>query len=330
MKNKSEALEKFQKYCAQYGQPGILRSDNGGEYTSKIFEKFCLENGIGREFTIPNTPEQNPVAERSWETLMEMTRALLFEKNLDKKLWVRAIMTAAYIRNRCLTSGTTLNLTPYELFYGEKPDLSNLRVFGSKCIAHNLDLKKKLDPRGKEGIFVGYTDWAHSYVIYLPQENKTILSRTVKFFERNEDISKSSSSDMRYVDHNSSSESEEERPYSTPNRLRRLHLSRKLRRKGKRKERQDLWRLGPDYPLPTRELENRLGKLRKVKNPENLLMREHFSVEKKLFMGYFWRSRESTMIRKLSEKQSEDQILRNGLNPWNRKSNLSMRTALGL
>jgi len=221
MKKKSEAPEKVKKFCAQYGQPRVLRSDNGGEYTSKEMEKLCLDRGIGREFTIPHTPEQNPVAERTWETLMEMTRALLFEKNLDKGLWARAIITAAYIRNRCLTSGTIYNFTPYELFYGERPDLSNLRVFGSRCIAHNLDpKKKKLDPRGREGIFVGYSDMAHGYVIYLPQEKKIILSRTVKFFEQNEDSIKSSPTDIRYVEHDSSSESEDDQPYLTPNQIR--------------------------------------------------------------------------------------------------------------
>jgi transposase InsO family protein len=41
----------------------VLRSDNGGEYTSKKFEGFC-EAGIKRELTVPYNPQHNGVAER--------------------------------------------------------------------------------------------------------------------------------------------------------------------------------------------------------------------------------------------------------------------------
>ena len=46
-----------------------LRSDNGGEYTSKDFFK---KNGIRHERTVPKTPEQNGVAERMNRTLVEL------------------------------------------------------------------------------------------------------------------------------------------------------------------------------------------------------------------------------------------------------------------
>jgi len=89
MKKKSEALSKFMKYCSKYGKPKRLRSDNGGEYISKKFEEFCDTNSIDREFTNIHTPEHNPIAERTWETLGEMTRALLIQKNLEKSWWAR-------------------------------------------------------------------------------------------------------------------------------------------------------------------------------------------------------------------------------------------------
>ena len=42
----------------------ILRSDNGGEYTSKEFVSFCRDVGIKRELTTPYNPQQNGVVER--------------------------------------------------------------------------------------------------------------------------------------------------------------------------------------------------------------------------------------------------------------------------
>ena len=42
----------------------ILKLDNGGEYTSKEFTKFCKYFGIKRELTAPYNPQQNGVEEK--------------------------------------------------------------------------------------------------------------------------------------------------------------------------------------------------------------------------------------------------------------------------
>jgi transposase InsO family protein len=52
----------------------ILRSDNGGEYTSKEFVSFCRDVGIKRELTTPYNPQQNGVAERKNRTMLERSR----------------------------------------------------------------------------------------------------------------------------------------------------------------------------------------------------------------------------------------------------------------
>ena len=41
-----------------------LRSDNGGEYCSKDFDRYCSEHGIHREKTVPRTPKEIGVSER--------------------------------------------------------------------------------------------------------------------------------------------------------------------------------------------------------------------------------------------------------------------------
>ena len=48
-----------------------LRTDNGGEYTSDEFDKFCQQEGIKRQLTVAYTPQQNGVAERMNRTLLE-------------------------------------------------------------------------------------------------------------------------------------------------------------------------------------------------------------------------------------------------------------------
>ena len=66
-KESDEVLDKFKEFKAlMENQTGrrikVLRSDNGGEYTSRGFVDFCGEAGIKREFTVPYNPQHNGVA----------------------------------------------------------------------------------------------------------------------------------------------------------------------------------------------------------------------------------------------------------------------------
>ena len=68
LKAKSEVFEKFKEFKALIENLSdkrikTLRSDNGGEYTSKEFEAFCKDAGIKRELTTPYNPQQNGVVE---------------------------------------------------------------------------------------------------------------------------------------------------------------------------------------------------------------------------------------------------------------------------
>jgi transposase InsO family protein len=56
----------------------ILRSDNGGEYTSKEFVNFCKDVGIKRELTTPYNPQQNGVAERKNRIMLEAVKIKIF------------------------------------------------------------------------------------------------------------------------------------------------------------------------------------------------------------------------------------------------------------
>ena len=48
----------------------VLRSDNGGEYTSGEFVEHLMSEGIRHELTVPKSPQQNGVAERLNRTLV--------------------------------------------------------------------------------------------------------------------------------------------------------------------------------------------------------------------------------------------------------------------
>ena len=69
LKEKFEAFEKFKVFKALIeNQKGkilkVLRSDRGGEFSSRDFKEFCDKHGIKREYTILRNPQQNGVVER--------------------------------------------------------------------------------------------------------------------------------------------------------------------------------------------------------------------------------------------------------------------------
>ena len=67
-----------------------LRSDNGGEYVSKLFQDFCDLKGIKRELTAPYNPPQNGVAERMNRTIQEKVHSMLSNVDLPNEFWAKA------------------------------------------------------------------------------------------------------------------------------------------------------------------------------------------------------------------------------------------------
>ena len=90
-----------------------LRTDRGGKYTSLEFNKFCEQNGIKRQLTTAYTPQQNGVAERKNRTIMNMVRAMVFEKKIPKTFWAEAVNWSNYVLNRC-PNLMVKNITPAE------------------------------------------------------------------------------------------------------------------------------------------------------------------------------------------------------------------------
>ena len=104
-------------------------------YRRRRTEDFFV-NDNEREMTYPYSPHQNGVVERRWQTVGNMAQCLLKQANLPNSFWVRAVDVAFYLTNCCLSSSLPSKKTSFELFYGRKPDLYNVKVFG--CSAFDL------------------------------------------------------------------------------------------------------------------------------------------------------------------------------------------------
>jgi hypothetical protein len=74
--------------------------------------------------------------------------------------------------------------TPEEMFTGEKPQVNHLRIFGCPVYVYfPKEKRSKLDPSGKKGIFVGYSETLKAYRVYIPSHKQVEISRDVTFDE---------------------------------------------------------------------------------------------------------------------------------------------------
>ena len=189
IKKKSEAIDMFLHYQAwaekQTGNKiKILRSDGGGEYDSGRFKRVLQQQGIVRQVSAPYSQQQNGVSERWNRTVVESARTMLTQARLTiADHWTDAIGTATHVRNRMPTS-TLTDQTPFQAFYGSKPNIDHLRVFG--CIAYSFIPKikrEKLDQTAQRCLMLGYAADYKAYQLLNLATNKIIVSRNVRFVE---------------------------------------------------------------------------------------------------------------------------------------------------
>lgn len=154
------------------------RCDRTGELVIAEMCALYARRGIRLKPTAAHTPQQNGKAERLYRTRIERVRSMLAEAGLGEELWAEALMAVLYTRSRAATSDE--KATPYQCFYGEKPDVACLRVWGSPAYALNSKGQQmKQKPKAMLGRVVGYAAGGHAYRAYNPASRKVMVRRDV-------------------------------------------------------------------------------------------------------------------------------------------------------
>ena len=123
------------------------------------------------------------MAEQKNRTIISTVKAMIHDQGVPMFLWAEACSTVVYVQNRC-SHRRLRDTTPEEAFTAEKPKIGGLRIFECPMYVHlPQERRMKLDPSGKKGIFVGYSEFAKAYWIYIPGQRKIELSRDVTFEE---------------------------------------------------------------------------------------------------------------------------------------------------
>ena len=114
---------------------------------------------------------------------MEVVKSMIHDQDLPMYLWTEATRTTIYVQNQ-ISHSALGNKAPEEIFSSEWPEVSHLNIFGCPVYIHIPKEKiSKLDPLGKKGLFIGYSEQSKAYRIYIPGYRQMELSKDVTFDE---------------------------------------------------------------------------------------------------------------------------------------------------
>ena len=161
---------------------GTYRVDNG-ELKSKKMEAWLKSRGVQQNFTAPYTSAHIGHIERMHRTLMAKARTMRIYAGCLPELWDEFYVTANHLQDK-MTTHSLPGTTPWQEYYGRKPDYSYMREIGCKAFAliqnkHN----PKLYGRSLECILIGYNENAKSYRLYNPETRKVYSTYHVRFLE---------------------------------------------------------------------------------------------------------------------------------------------------
>lgn len=184
LRKKSETFQNIKDYVAEveakWNLPvSKLRCDGGGEFMNHDMKNWAKSKGIIMDVTISHSPQLNAKAERLNRSIMDKTRALLFDSAQPAEMWGEAARVACYILNRCPTEALPNGKTPHEMWFSKKPDLQRMHLFGCIAYAKILTNLKKLDSRTKKYIHVGYQP--NGYRLWDANSRKIVYARDVIF-----------------------------------------------------------------------------------------------------------------------------------------------------
>ena len=137
-------LVKLKKLFSSFGLPDVIVSDNGTQFTSHLFQSYCLKNGIQHIRTAPFHPQSNGQAERFDDTFKRAISKLNGEEILPESV---LIFLQTY---RSTPSSTLNNKSPAEILLGRniktKLDLMRPTQINSN-LASNIKMQQQFNSK---------------------------------------------------------------------------------------------------------------------------------------------------------------------------------------
>ncbi|CAI7849986.1 unnamed protein product [Closterium sp. NIES-54] len=156
-----------------------LHSDKGGEFSSDLLRDFCRGEGLLQSFTLPDSPQQNGIAERCIGLIIEVARTSMIHAAAPHFLWSFAVRYAVHQLN--LWPRVSLPETlPTLRWTGEVGDASVFRVWGSRAFVRDTTADK-LFACAIPCILVGFPPESPGWKFYHPNSRRVFSSQDVMF-----------------------------------------------------------------------------------------------------------------------------------------------------
>ncbi|EGD78272.1 hypothetical protein PTSG_12873 [Salpingoeca rosetta] len=178
------ALEQLRKdrHVINALRGATLQTDSDAVFKSQDFTDLCLAFDIKQRFSPPHSQAKNGSAERTFRTLFETARTMLFAADLDKPFWGFAVQHATLLHN-IAPRRSLKDKSPFEALTGHPFDVSLLRVFGSPAYVHveKSSTRHKLDPRSRVGVYVGFAEEDQAHVVWMPDTRRVVHTIHARF-----------------------------------------------------------------------------------------------------------------------------------------------------
>ena len=185
LRKKDETFDAYKKYEAwvetqMSNKIKVLNSDRGGEYRGDEMVAYLKSKGMVQKLNVRNTPQHAGVSECRNRTIAKRVWALLHASGLPKNLWAEAARHVVWLLNQT-TMKAVEGMTPYEVVFGKKPNLGDLREWGEKVYVRLEKKGLKLGGRVCEGCWLGIDEESKGAWIYWPDTKSINVERNIYY-----------------------------------------------------------------------------------------------------------------------------------------------------
>ena len=187
---KDEFYENFQDVMKEVEKIGhqvkFFQTDDEDIYSSKKCRELLDLYKLNKRTSTPHHHQSNGMAERYIQRIMNIARTIMLIYDCPLKLWSYAIEYASDLHNRSPIKELDWK-TPYEIIFGEIPDISDLNAFYSPGLIYlsKEERAHSLSARALEGRFIGLDKKSkNGAIFYIPELGKTIRSVNYRLLEQ--------------------------------------------------------------------------------------------------------------------------------------------------
>ena len=121
----------------------------------------------------PNYSRLN-LCERTHQSIVGTPKAMMLQSGCPKSLWMDALSTAVYLKNR--TYSTVSKKTPYERMFSYRLDVHHDQKFGANAYIHvPVSASRRKSDHNDIGYVLGYRENTAGYKVYVPESRTTLF-----------------------------------------------------------------------------------------------------------------------------------------------------------